>query len=84
MDEINRDMKEAEKALQGMEKCCGLCVLPWKRYNRVRVCDVISGACVVVVVVVVVVCGDHDVTRACVDWQDTEQAIAVDVKVDVQ
>ena len=34
MDEINRDMKEAEKALQGMEKCCGLCVLPWKRYNH--------------------------------------------------
>ena len=31
LDEINRDMKEAEKNLEGMEKCCGLCVLPWKK-----------------------------------------------------
>ena len=31
MDQINQDMKDAEKNLQGMEKCCGLCVLPWKR-----------------------------------------------------
>jgi synaptosomal-associated protein 25 len=31
MDEINRDMLEAEKNLEGMEKCCGLCVLPWKK-----------------------------------------------------
>ncbi|XP_042858932.1 synaptosomal-associated protein 25-like isoform X3 [Penaeus chinensis] len=28
MDQINSDMKEAEEALTGMEKCCGLCVLP--------------------------------------------------------
>ncbi len=28
MDQINNDMKEAEKNLTGMEKCCGLCVLP--------------------------------------------------------
>ncbi|XP_026273585.1 synaptosomal-associated protein 25 isoform X1 [Frankliniella occidentalis] len=28
MDQINADMKEAEKNLTGMEKCCGLCVLP--------------------------------------------------------
>jgi len=28
MDQINADMKEAEKNLEGMEKCCGLCVLP--------------------------------------------------------
>ncbi|KAK2183876.1 hypothetical protein NP493_293g02009 [Ridgeia piscesae] len=31
MDQINKDMKDAEKNLEGMEKCCGLCVLPWKR-----------------------------------------------------
>lgn len=28
MDQINADMKEAEKNLTGMEKCCGICVLP--------------------------------------------------------
>ncbi|XP_069671711.1 synaptosomal-associated protein 25 isoform X7 [Periplaneta americana] len=28
MDQINADMREAEKNLTGMEKCCGLCVLP--------------------------------------------------------
>jgi synaptosomal-associated protein 25 len=33
MDQINQDMKDAEKNLEGMEKCCGLCVLPWKRYG---------------------------------------------------
>lgn len=32
MDQINADMKEAEKNLEGMEKCCGLCVLPCKKY----------------------------------------------------
>merc|ERR1719210_2055654 len=31
MDQINQDMKDAEKNLEGMEKCCGLCVLPWKK-----------------------------------------------------
>lgn len=31
MDQINADMKEAEKNLSGMEKCCGLCVLPWQK-----------------------------------------------------
>ncbi|XP_060864270.1 synaptosomal-associated protein 25-like isoform X1 [Metopolophium dirhodum] len=28
MDQINADMKEAEKNLTGMEKCCGICVVP--------------------------------------------------------
>jgi len=28
LDTINKDMKEAEEHLKGMEKCCGLCVLP--------------------------------------------------------
>uniref|UniRef100_A0A915JZ80 Synaptosomal-associated protein n=1 Tax=Romanomermis culicivorax TaxID=13658 RepID=A0A915JZ80_ROMCU len=31
LDTINRDMKEAEEHLKGMEKCCGLCVLPWNK-----------------------------------------------------
>ena len=29
MDEINAEMKEAEKHITGMEKWCGLCVCPW-------------------------------------------------------
>ena len=28
MDKINTDMREAEKNLTGMEKCCGICVCP--------------------------------------------------------
>ncbi|CAH0728359.1 unnamed protein product, partial [Brenthis ino] len=28
MDQINADMREAEKNLSGMEKCCGICALP--------------------------------------------------------
>lgn len=28
LDQINQDMREAEEHLKGMEKCCGLCVLP--------------------------------------------------------
>ncbi len=31
MDQINADMREAEKNLTGLEKCCGLCVCPWKK-----------------------------------------------------
>ncbi|KXJ25510.1 synaptosomal-associated protein 25 [Exaiptasia diaphana] len=31
LDQINADMREAERNLTGMEKCCGLCVCPWKR-----------------------------------------------------
>jgi len=30
-DQINQDMHDAEKNLEEMEKCCGLCVLPWKK-----------------------------------------------------
>jgi synaptosomal-associated protein 25 len=33
LDTINTDMKEAEEHLQGMEKCCGLCVLPWNKHD---------------------------------------------------
>ncbi len=31
-DRINQDMKDAEKNLEGLEKCCGLCVLPWNKF----------------------------------------------------
>ncbi len=33
MDRINANMRDAEKNLEGLEKCCGLCVLPWNRYE---------------------------------------------------
>jgi synaptosomal-associated protein 25 len=36
MDQINADMKEAEKNLTGMEKCCGLCILPCKRTTEFK------------------------------------------------
>ena len=29
-DNINQGMKEAEKNLKNLEKCCGCCVLPWQ------------------------------------------------------
>jgi len=32
MDQINADMREAEKNLSGMEKCCGICVLPCNKF----------------------------------------------------
>lgn len=35
MDQINADMREAEKNLSGMEKCCGICVLPCNKYENV-------------------------------------------------
>ena len=31
LDKINADMKDADKALTGMEKWCGLFVCPWNR-----------------------------------------------------
>lgn len=31
LDQINADMKRAERNLTQMEKCCGLCVCPWNR-----------------------------------------------------
>ena len=31
LDQINVDMKEAERNLSSLEKCCGLCVCPWRR-----------------------------------------------------
>lgn len=35
MDKIRADMMDAEKALSGMEKCCGICVLPWKKFVQI-------------------------------------------------
>jgi len=28
---INYEMHNAEEELENLEKCCGLCVLPWNR-----------------------------------------------------
>ncbi|OXA57706.1 synaptosomal-associated protein 25 [Folsomia candida] len=36
MVQINEDMREAEKNLQGMEKCCGICVLPCHKSNEFK------------------------------------------------
>ncbi|XP_055322872.1 synaptosomal-associated protein 25-like isoform X4 [Sitodiplosis mosellana] len=36
MDQINADMREAEKNLSGMEKCCGICVLPCKKNSSFK------------------------------------------------
>merc|ERR1712002_1139067 len=36
MDQVNKDMKEAEEALTGMEKCCGICVLPCNKSNQFK------------------------------------------------
>jgi len=39
LDNINADMKEAEKHLHGMEKWCGLCVVPWYRRKKIKDVD---------------------------------------------
>lgn len=36
MDKINVDMREAEKNLTGMEKCCGICILPCAKRNKFK------------------------------------------------
>jgi len=36
MDNINADMREAEKNLTGMEKCCGICVLPCNKASSFK------------------------------------------------
>ncbi|XP_045627501.1 synaptosomal-associated protein 23 isoform X1 [Ursus americanus] len=36
MDQINKDMREAEKTLTELNKCCGLCVCPCNRFSDVR------------------------------------------------
>ena len=39
IDNMNAEMKEAEKHLTGMEKWCGLCICPWKKRPKVRDMD---------------------------------------------
>jgi len=39
IDNMNAEMKEAEKHLTGMEKWCGLCICPWNRRSKVRDID---------------------------------------------
>ncbi|CAF4735238.1 unnamed protein product, partial [Rotaria sp. Silwood2] len=34
LDSIHAEMTEAEKNITNLQKCCGLCVLPWKRARR--------------------------------------------------
>ncbi|CAH1263831.1 synaptosomal-associated protein 25-like [Branchiostoma lanceolatum] len=33
LDRINEDMRQAERNLTNLEKCCGLCVCPWKKWR---------------------------------------------------
>ncbi|CAF2399587.1 unnamed protein product [Rotaria sp. Silwood2] len=33
LDNIHAGMSEAEKNLTNLQKCCGLCVLPWQRFR---------------------------------------------------
>ena len=33
MDKMGKDMGEAESNLHNMEKCCGLCVMPWNKVS---------------------------------------------------
>uniref|UniRef100_A0A8C9PY96 Synaptosomal-associated protein n=1 Tax=Spermophilus dauricus TaxID=99837 RepID=A0A8C9PY96_SPEDA len=35
MDQINKDMREAEKTLTELNKCCGLCICPCNRFSDV-------------------------------------------------
>lgn len=43
IDNVNDEMRQAEKHLTGMEKWCGLCVCPWSRTPRVRDLDATWG-----------------------------------------
>ncbi|KPP71381.1 synaptosomal-associated protein 23-like, partial [Scleropages formosus] len=36
MDKINKDMREAERNLTDLSKCCGLCVCPWDRVASIE------------------------------------------------
>ncbi|XP_014636093.1 PREDICTED: synaptosomal-associated protein 23 isoform X1 [Ceratotherium simum simum] len=38
MDQINKDVREAEKTLTELDKCCGLCVCPCNRFSDVGCC----------------------------------------------
>ena len=43
MDDMNAEMKVAEKHLTGMEKWCGLCVCPWNKAPAVKDMDATWG-----------------------------------------
>jgi len=34
LDTINNEMKQAERALKRMSKCCGICFMPWQRAGQ--------------------------------------------------
>ena len=34
MNTVNKDMRDAEKNLAGLEKCCGLCACPWQKVGQ--------------------------------------------------
>lgn len=36
MERIDLKLDEAEEGLDELDKCCGLCVLPWKRWTRAK------------------------------------------------
>jgi len=36
MNTVNKDMRDAEKNLAGLEKCCGLCSCPWQKGKAPR------------------------------------------------
>ncbi|XP_073494905.1 synaptosomal-associated protein 23 [Phyllobates terribilis] len=44
LDQINKDMREAEKNLTELNKCCGLCVCPGKRSKNFETGDVYKKA----------------------------------------
>ena len=39
LDDINADMKQAEKHITQMEKWCGLCLMPWNRRKKIKDVD---------------------------------------------
>merc|ERR1711978_768016 len=39
LDDINADMKEADKHITQMEKWCGLCLMPWNRRKKIKDVD---------------------------------------------
>ena len=38
-EQVNEAMREAEKHLYNMEKCCGLCVMPWRKHKSLAKSD---------------------------------------------
>lgn len=36
MDVIHSDLRDAERDLEQLDKCCGLCVLPWKKSKKLK------------------------------------------------